>query len=726
MKPERESQPSVLESMSVDSAAPAEQANICTPITDQIQSPPALQGQEALVSSLPEAKEVPSLHGSLAPKRRKTTAAREVGQHIQASSRVKMGQERRNSSVPLVEAPPSPKVPTRRRMQLEIPGDTTGALEQRIIPSLEGAPIPATQSVRRPFLRRSERPARQPWFHDRWLVATILVACIASIASCWYYFQQGQLLLYSDAISHLRIAREIVDSITPGLAQLGGVWLPLPHLLMFPFIWNDYLWRSGLAGSIPSMASYLVAATYLFRSARRLTGDSGASFVGTLLFILNPNILYLQSTPMSESLCIATTVIACYYFLAWTQDDHPKYLVGMAAGTFLATLTRYDGWGLFLMLLALLVIVGIIKKQPWVQIEGTLLVYGSLGSFGIVLWFLWCGLIFGDPFYFHHYLFGNDGSGTAFYTYLNPWQSIGAYLFLSIQTVGPLLFALAGIALVIFVFRMRLTPSLLGGVAFLTPFVFYMLIFLTGQDTVDVPGFSPPNAPFDLWNVRFGVESVAPIALFFALLAKRWSIPKLAPLWDFLRRPVLILVIGIQTALIASGGILSLQDGVYGASCEPPQPITVYLAQHYAGGKILEDANDYRISEADIGIDLKSVIYEGSGELWTKALNDPASVVEWIIVPSIINNDPIASHIDLESATFLSQFTLVLQQGSADPVGLRLYHLNGGPPLPTRPIPADLLTEHSLCPGRSPGPHTRLQGRPLSGVPADRQYFTES
>lgn len=563
----------------------------------------------------------------------------------------------------------------------------TKDLESKVL-----APLSAFRSLGRLSVRLPERPAWQQWVKDPWLLATFVVACIASSAACWYFFQHHQILLYDDAISHLRIARRVFDNTTPGFAQLGGVWLPLPHVLMLPFIWNYYLWGTGLAGSFSSMLCYVVAVVYLFLAARRLTQDSRASFVGTLLFIVNPNVLYLQSTPLSELVCVATALMACYYFLAWTQDDHPKYLVGMSAGTFLATLSRYDGWGLFLILLVLLVIVGLIKRQPWVQIEGTLLIFSSLGSLGIALWILWDGVILGDPLYWHHYLYGGE-LATHYYSYHNLWQSISAYMLLTLETVGPIIFLLAAIAVVGFVFRHRLTPTMFGGVAFLAPFAFYILIFYTGQDTIFLPGIGPATTWHYLWNVRFGVQAVAPIALFLAILAKHWSNTKLASLWTVIRQIVLVIVIGIQTMLIAYGGIISLQDGLYGASCLPTERITIYLAQHYAGGRILEDVNAFPINEAYIGIDLKDAVYEGSGELWKKALNDPASVVDWIIAQPRIPNDLITTRIDLKSPNFLSQFTLVFRQGD----GLTLYHRKGRPPLPTRPIPYSLLADNRLC-----------------------------
>jgi hypothetical protein len=205
--------------------------------------------------------------------------------------------------------------------------------------------------------------------------------------------------------------------------------------------------------------------------------------------------------------------------------------------------------------------------------------------------------------------------------------------------------------------------------------------------------------------VRVGAQAVAPLALFGAILAGRWPLGMPAPLWSLLGQIILVIAIGIQTFFTASGGILSLQDGQYGISCAPAEPIAIYLAQHYDGGRILEDVNSVRIAESEAGIELKNTIYEGSGEFWQKALSDPAAMVEWIIVPAGVQNsviglpvqdDPIAKRIDLKSPAFLSQFTLVVQEPYAP--FLRLYHRNGRSPLPTRPIPASLLSDHRLCP----------------------------
>ncbi len=301
----------------------------------------------------------------------------------------------------------------------------------------------AVFTIPMPVVHRQKQTRRRLFPEDKWLVATFITACIASLVAMYYFFTHNETLLYGDAYAHMMIARRLFDSITPGVAQLGGVWLPLPHLVMLPFIWNDTLWRTGLAGSIPSMICYVVASVYIFLFARSLTRDSRASFVGTLLFILNPNILYLQTTPLSELLLIATLSASCYYFLAWVQKENSSQLIKASVAIFLATLARYDGWALFLALVLMVVVIGLQRRHSWTRVEGNLLVFCSFGSLGIILWFVWCGVIFGDPLYFQHGPFSAQAqqadlrSHGVLFTYHNLQGSIFVYLTDIMRTIGP-------------------------------------------------------------------------------------------------------------------------------------------------------------------------------------------------------------------------------------------------------------------------------------------------
>ena len=94
------------------------------------------------------------------------------------------------------------------------------------------------------------------------------LAIFVSVFSFLFYFRNGDVLLYGDAVAHINIARRVFDSRTPGLLQLGTVWLPLPHLLIMPFIVSKQMWQSGAGGSIPSMAAFVFGVLGIFRLVR--------------------------------------------------------------------------------------------------------------------------------------------------------------------------------------------------------------------------------------------------------------------------------------------------------------------------------------------------------------------------------------------------------------------------------------------------------------------------
>ena len=104
-----------------------------------------------------------------------------------------------------------------------------------------------------------------------------LVAFIIAVAAQVAAHRTGVVFAFWDAQAHLDIARRVVDSITPGLQMLGTVWLPVPHLLMLPLVGNNYLWRTGLAGAIPSAIFFVLAGTFLFAAARRAFQSDAAA-----------------------------------------------------------------------------------------------------------------------------------------------------------------------------------------------------------------------------------------------------------------------------------------------------------------------------------------------------------------------------------------------------------------------------------------------------------------
>ncbi len=549
---------------------------------------------------------------------------------------------------------------------------------------------------------------------EKWLVLTVAIACVAGLIATIYYFINHDLLIYKDASSHLGIARLMFDNSKPGLAHLGGVWLPLPHLLMLPFSAIDYFWRTGLAGACVSMPSYVITAVFIFLSARRFTQNNIASFVGSLVFILNPNVLYLQSTPLTEPLAAATVTAACYYFLAWLQEDKPKYLLLMAMATFLASLARYDGWSLFIGFAVLVPVVTLIKQRKRHHVEANTIIFVLIACLGIVMWIVWCWVILGDPLYWQRSEYSSQAQQAdlitkhLLYTYHDVYQSIRYFTVLTSVTMGPVVFVLSIVGLLVFLFQRRISLESIAGLAFFVPFAFYVFSLYSGQIILFLPELVPADAPDKFFNNRFGMVGVPPASIFFAVLIA-FITPKLLtlpakfrwPRWTSYQYNVPILcsliIIG-QSAATTANGIVSLQDGQFGRSCQPNQNIVDYMAEYYNGGPILLDtfvnSRLYLLGPV-AGVDFKNIVYEGSGKRWQQALTDPASVVEWVVVAPDLKEDKVARAVDVKGPFFQAQFTLAIQDKS----GRFLYRRNDLPALVEHSIRSEAAFDNPLCPG---------------------------
>ena len=198
-------------------------------------------------------------------------------------------------------------------------------------------------------------------------VVMTLAAALGGAYVAWHYHRLGLTLSHYDARGHLVVARRIADSITPGWQQIGAVWLPLPHLLNAIPVQVDLFYRTGASGVAISIASYAITAGAIAWILVMLTESALAAVAGAAVFALNPNVLYLQSTPMTEPLLLATTTVAVAMLMAWCEADRVIHRAdlkvcttsegsephGRSAGLkacyigwafALACLTRYEAW----------------------------------------------------------------------------------------------------------------------------------------------------------------------------------------------------------------------------------------------------------------------------------------------------------------------------------------------------------------------------------------------
>ena len=152
--------------------------------------------------------------------------------------------------------------------------------------------------------------------------APLVIAALAALggtAAAIHYHRLGLTLAHYDARAHLVVARRVFDSLTPGWQQVGAVWLPLPHLLNALPVQIDWLYRTGFSAIAISIASMALAAWAIATLIERATGSIVGGIVAAALLMLNPDVLYLQSTPMTEPLLFGTTFLAVALIGVWVM-----------------------------------------------------------------------------------------------------------------------------------------------------------------------------------------------------------------------------------------------------------------------------------------------------------------------------------------------------------------------------------------------------------------------
>jgi hypothetical protein len=486
-------------------------------------------------------------------------------------------------------------------------------------------------------------------------------------------FSRGYILLYGDAVAHLAIARRILDAKWPGLAQLGGVWLPLPHVLMLPFIHSMNLWQSGLAGAPMSTLSFAVSVAGVWRLSRRLMRVRWA-VVATGFYALNPNLLFLATTAMTEALFLALfvwSVVATMEGVAALREGR----IGTARIRLIVVglmilgmvFTRYDGW-----------IIGAIEwcALAWAlwkssaetrsKMRLTFIFFTILCIAGPLLWFWYNAHFEGDWLDFmrgpysaaqierrtappgqHYRGWHNSGWALLFYTRT-------AQIDAAVWETGFLLILAAfyGIWL-----QLKKPPTLnpedaitqrsgLYALLLWVPLPFYVYSVAWGS----VPIFIPQLWPHSYYNARYGMEMLPALAIYGALAAERLDVffradGDAAPGWKriaarFWHPAALFLCLAnslgmayrtplvLKEAQVNAHTRVALEKSIAFALTQMPsnEPVMMALSAHVGAVQTA-------------GRTLVSMVSENDDQTWQIALKDPAHNAAYIIA---LEGDPVA------------------------------------------------------------------------------------
>jgi len=499
------------------------------------------------------------------------------------------------------------------------------------------------------------------------------LSIIAGIAITSWSYKHHVILAFGDAEAHLNIAKRVVSGLTPGIAQLGGVWLPLPHLLMAPFTISNFLWRSGLAGSIVSVAAFAWLCIMAYLLAYELTSKFIASYIAPLALILNPNLLYLASTPMTETLLLSMVTSTVYYFVKWMKSNDIRYFMAMSLFGLAATLSRYDGWPVVCLELLFIGIIVFSRSKSWRKTEGMLLTFGYIGFAGIIGWLLWNKIIFGTFMYFANSVYGSKEQQLFFLhkgylpTDHHLWLSIYYFADDIRLIVGLPLLLIACFGFLLFIYDcLRKRRYAWMAVAFLTlsAIPFYVGSLYTGQASLLLPDLAKAGAQYTISNVRYGVQILLAVALFLSYLASRRRILV----------PILIVAIALQAyVLVATNNVITYIDATKGLSSQavskgPYTPAAeAYMRTHYNGGLVLMD--DYRnpIGLVESGVPMNDFIGSGNKPYWQDSLDNPAKYDSWVVLQKATTD---AVWTGIKNKQILTDhFSVVFQSGD-----IYIYH----------------------------------------------------
>jgi hypothetical protein len=480
------------------------------------------------------------------------------------------------------------------------------------------------------------------------LATTLAVAALGlGAAAAVFYYRAGLTLSHYDAKAHLVVARRVLDSLTPGWKQIGAVWLPLPHVINLLPSQIDALYRTGAFAVAVSVLSFAAAVYAVTALTLRATSSRLAASVSALVLALNPNLLYLQATPMTEPLLLGLTAVATLLLWRWIDADaayHPR-----AAGWTLvaACLTRYEGW----------LVTALSLPMCWFALRARgheagaalrrVLVVGWYAA-GAVLFFVLLSRITTGSWFVAggFYQIDNVAHDDVLLAAVAVWwgtHQLTGYPVLVIAAAG-----VVGIAIAAAVSSRR--AAVLIALSFIGAAMLPWYAFYSGH-------------PF---RVRYMIPMLPLVAIGAAIAVR--SVHHLLPIGTWLLAGV-VLFTGPRPFDATAPMILEAQLDRHRHLGR--QPVVEHLRQRYDRQRILASMGSLAHVMQELsgaGLALRDFVHEGNFGVWQPALDRPMTEVGWVLMDEESEGGDMLALRRRGDPRFLDGFTLVSQGG-----GLALY-----------------------------------------------------
>ena len=479
------------------------------------------------------------------------------------------------------------------------------------------------------------------------MLIAALVA-LAGSAAAIYYSQAGLALAHHDARAHLVVARRILDSLTPGWQQIGAVWLPLPHVLNMLPVQVDAWYRSGASAIAISVLSMAVASWALSRTIITLTGSRTAAVAGAALLMLNPNVVYLQSTPMTEPLLVGTTMLALATTVRWASGGASQAPRAAGWSIVAACMTRYEAWPICAALIGL---TWIVLLRSGTSIRAATIAGARLGLYPAIALIL-----------FSANARWTNGAWIVQTTFFVPENTALGNASLALDQVRESLATLSG--------RAWILPAYASAALVALAFVRSrakapLLLVLALAAAAALPWYAYYHGhPL---RIRYGVPLVvaciattaagigllpAVLRPFAAALVLTWTLTPSRP-------------IDLQAPLV----IESQRDA---ANARGREAVTAYLRQHWDGTTIMMSMGSlahYMHDLSALPIGIRDFLQEGNEQLWVHAATrGPRGFVRWVVLEERSEGGDALYQAAARDPHFLDGFERVAEGG-----GIALY-----------------------------------------------------
>ncbi|SMH51001.1 hypothetical protein SAMN06295885_3654 [Rathayibacter oskolensis] len=504
-------------------------------------------------------------------------------------------------------------------------------------------------------------------------VLVLVIGAAASVVSV----SSGAGITYRDEQLHLTIARRLVDSTSPGFQQLGTVWLPVPHLILAPFVIDFGWWVSGAGAAAVGTLCLALSASALYRISARMRFGRTARLATVAGFVSSPAVLYVFTTPLTEPVLIAG-LLGCVAGLArWATDRRPHSIgetaVFCGVPLAIAVMSRYEGWALLLGGTAFVLVVSFRRDRRIARAVASAMGLALPSLVAIAWWLAYNTAIYGNPLEFANGPFsaaelqrGITEAGLVT-TAGNPGMAVYVYVWSVVEAFGPVTVALTLAGAAVLAVRDGLSDRalLLGLTA--VPALFSLVSLAAGQSVM----YSDHTLPTGWWNTRYALVAglVAAVMIGFLVqtvvelhgrgggwLAGRTFRPALGA--------VVLLALGGQSLwmLEEPGRVAVLAEAADQrvAFADLRRSFT-WLGGEYDGGGILVDESQNPFV-LDLGLPLVELVDYAAGEAFVRAQEDPKGAVEWILLNESNDSDTITKLLAAHPER-LDRFTLVHSDG---------------------------------------------------------------